>query len=96
MHQDTISPPLGQGDVPLLAPPRRDYPASIAEAEAFFEQSSMPRPSRIETVGDWVCPRPKPLPENFRERLAQSIAADPEFFGRLFTHAIRSIREGSL
>jgi len=46
---------------------------------------------RIERIGDWIDPAPRPLSAEFIERLAATVAAYPAVFGRLFSH----VREGS-
>jgi hypothetical protein len=70
----------------------RNLPETVEEAEAYFEQTALPR--QIETIGDWIDPPPKPLGDVFFERFAASVANAPEGYGRLFVHAIRAATGG--
>ena len=70
---------------------RRNYPATVAEAEEMLCTSAIGG-YEIETLGDRLANRPARLPHRFLERLAASVAHDPAGFGRLFNHAIREAR----
>ena len=66
------------------APSRRNFPATVEEAEAYFDQTAMPR--QIETIGQWVNPPPNPLPEAFLRRLVASYMDSPQTWGRVFEY----------
>ena len=72
----------------------RNYPTSIGEAQQTLLQSAIGG-YRIETIGEWLQNRPKPLPESVSVQLAASIAENPVTFGRLFLHAIQAAREAN-
>ena len=86
---------------PLRQPYRaaRDTFQTPAQAEAYFLRfpTQAPHPGRpVETIGQtlqrMIDRVPAPLPDDFRRRLAVSIVEDPEFFGRLFAHAVREFQ----
>jgi len=68
--------------------PANNYPATVAEVEQMLDESVVPG-YRIETIGDWIHPPPKPLPDRLVERFAATIAEKPTLWGRLLRHVLR-------
>ncbi|NQT15219.1 MAG: hypothetical protein HQ582_20855 [Planctomycetes bacterium] len=77
----------------------RNYPATPEEAERIFlrwPHLNHHRGRPVETVGQtlqrMIDRVPDPLPDEFQRRFAVSIVGNPEFYGRLFAHAMREFQ----
>ena len=79
----------------------KPYPATPQEAAQLFEQwphLDSHRGHPVETIGRTLQRQldhePDPLPERFVQRFAVSVAQNRQAFGRLFLHALESLRGG--
>ncbi|HUT89810.1 MAG TPA: hypothetical protein VMY37_09955 [Thermoguttaceae bacterium] len=77
------------------------YPATMQEANELFRQwphldAHQGKP--VETIGRTLQRQldhePDPLPDRFIQRFAVSIVKNPEQYGRLFLHALESLKGG--